>query len=464
MLIRRLATWVALGVAALLVLGSLVPAAELQGGSPSDVLLDLGPYFFNPSIVRHRGVYLSTARTAHMKRIDRTNWWFNEAYICMSTSSTFKSVSCRKFDPWQGRFQECLWGNERKVADVDTQGVEDPKLFVWPGKGVYAVFGRKPEALGASPYCKDPIFVQFVVQVVAEEPGGEWSIPRPTELKPGVFAEQLYKRDGKRHAEPIKEKNWMPFVWQEQLMMVHSVFPHRVFRVNSSGIAVQQFVTSSPDLFAPYKDEDIHGGPPLVFVPAAASNTGQAYYLGVFHFFQTFGEGINKVKVYHHYAYRVEAAPPFRVCGVSSEIQLVTRKRSADKQASGWTHQRIWKDTSQTAYISGLFLDGATLHMSYGSSDIDARLLSMSVADMEALFAGSSWDCSGAQVLDSGSGEPLPEGLLAGGAAGGPQQLSAAGRSGGFGGGVARRTEYHRMHRHRRSHHRDHKNMLRLAH
>jgi hypothetical protein len=102
MLIRRLATWVALGVVALLVLGSLVPAAELDGGSPSDVLLDLGPYFFNPSIVRHRGVYLSTARTAHMKRIDRTNWWFNEAYICMSTSSTFKSVSCRKFDPWQG--------------------------------------------------------------------------------------------------------------------------------------------------------------------------------------------------------------------------------------------------------------------------------------------------------------------------------------------------------------------------
>jgi hypothetical protein len=36
-------------------------------------------------------------------------------------------VACR-------RFQECLWGNERKVADVDTQGVEDPKLFVWPGK------------------------------------------------------------------------------------------------------------------------------------------------------------------------------------------------------------------------------------------------------------------------------------------------------------------------------------------
>jgi hypothetical protein len=177
---------------------------------------------------------------------------------------------------------------------------------------------------------------------------------------------------------------------------------------------------------------------------------------------QTFGEGINKVKVYHHYAYRVEAAPPFRVCGMSSEIQLVTRKRSADKQASGWTHQRIWKDTSQTAYISGLYLDGTTVHMSYGSSDIDARLLSMSVADMEALFAGSTWDCSGAQVLDSGSGEPLPEGLSASGNAEGQVQFSVSSRNGGFGGGVPRRTEYHRMHqRHRRSHHRDHKNMLR---
>lgn len=27
---------------------------------------------------------------------------------------------------------------------------------------------------------------------------------------------------------------------------------------------------------------------------------------------QTFGEGVHKVKVYHHYAYYVEAAPPFR--------------------------------------------------------------------------------------------------------------------------------------------------------
>ncbi len=101
MLLRTLAPWMALAVCVLLLLGSFAQGTDTLPAEP-DVKLELGPYFFNPSIVQHRGVYLATARTAHMKRIDKTNWWFNEGYICMSTTSDFKSVSCRKFDPWQG--------------------------------------------------------------------------------------------------------------------------------------------------------------------------------------------------------------------------------------------------------------------------------------------------------------------------------------------------------------------------
>jgi hypothetical protein len=116
-LMGRLAPWAALAlVGAALLFAAGAPAAEGASGgngsatggalasraTPYDVRLALGPYFFNPSIVRHRGVYLSTARTAHMKRIEKTNWWFNDASICMSTSADFGSVSCRKFDPWQG--------------------------------------------------------------------------------------------------------------------------------------------------------------------------------------------------------------------------------------------------------------------------------------------------------------------------------------------------------------------------
>jgi hypothetical protein len=101
-LMRRLAVWVTVGLLGFMVLSGLSPAPQQQAVPSTDVLLSLGPYFFNPSIIRHRGVYLSTARTAHMKRIDRTNWWFNEGYVCMSTTADFKTVSCRKFDPWQG--------------------------------------------------------------------------------------------------------------------------------------------------------------------------------------------------------------------------------------------------------------------------------------------------------------------------------------------------------------------------
>jgi hypothetical protein len=457
---------------------SATTTTPVNGPHQSDVRLELGPYFFNPSVVltgssgsggfggfggggkkstttarssigSYGGVYLATARTAHMKRVGKTNWWYNEAYLCTSARPDFSAVSCRKFDPWHGRFRECLWGNARKAAEVDTTGLEDAKLFVWPGKGVYAVFGRKPEAspiLGASPYCVDPVFVQFLVQVVAEDPADVWSIKRPRELKAGAYSRQLYGGKGTLAGqEPIKEKNWMPFVHRDRLFMTHSVHPHRVFEVNSTGVAVAQHLTRNDALFAPFRGEDVHGGPPVVLVPGKFSpdTAGADYYLGVFHFFQTFGEGSGKVKVYHHYAYKTEARPPFRVCAVSRELALVTRQKKdaeAEEAAGGWTHQRIWKDTSQTAYVAGLALveagagataigggvggrggggtgaksssgskgrrhpGGPDVLLSYGSSDIDARLLALPLKELDAMFVGkdgeTSFDCSGAQVLD----------------------------------------------------------------
>ena len=66
-------------------------------------------------------------------------------------------------------------------------------------------------------------------QVVAEDTNDEWSIHRPRELKPGSFGPPIYK-DLVGRGVPIKEKNWMPFVHQDQLYMTHSVVPHRVFR------------------------------------------------------------------------------------------------------------------------------------------------------------------------------------------------------------------------------------------
>jgi hypothetical protein len=80
-----------------------------------------------------------------------------------------------------------------------------------------------------------PVCVNLCIpQVVAEgSSGGQWSLPRPKELKPGQFAAALYR--SRSSAEPVKEKNWMPFVWGDALMTVHSVVPHRVFRCAGAG-------------------------------------------------------------------------------------------------------------------------------------------------------------------------------------------------------------------------------------
>lgn len=160
---------------------------------------------------------------------------------------------------------------------------------------------------------------------------------------------------------------------------------------------------------------------------------------------QTFGSGSSKVKQYHHYAYKMEAAPPFRICAVSKEIPLVTRKKEAAGAEGGqppqrsWTHQRIWKDTSQTAYASGLFVDGDNVLLSYGSSDIDARLLAMSRAQVEDLFSEAPFDCSGSEVLDPGSGEAP----------------GAAGNATAPDGGEETRRQHLRHKIHRRMHRRD---------
>jgi len=121
-------------------------------------------------------------------------------------------------------------------------------------------------------------------QVVAEDTTDEWSIHRPRELKPGAFGPAIYKALG--HPGSVKEKNWMPFVRGDQLYMSHSVVPHRVFRINSQGVAVQQFVTNNEALFLPFAGQDVHGGPPVVLIDGPLLAQGaQPYYLGIFHFF-----------------------------------------------------------------------------------------------------------------------------------------------------------------------------------
>lgn len=375
-------------VTVLCVLCVLCPAAH---GLGTDIKLELGEYFFNPSVVEHNGIYMATARTAHMKRVHATTWWFNQAYICASTRIDFREVTCLRFDPWNDDFNECLWGSPARKADVDTKGIEDPKLFVWPGAGVYAIFGRKPQRVGGEAHCPMPvIFKQFLVQVTPENntKPDAWDLKTPVALEASIFPHLYHQRSN------VKEKNWMPFVYKNELYMTHNVNPHRVFRINRQGQAVAKYLSSDHTLFAGLKNQRLHGGPPLVYVPtelySSLTDTDGGYrqggyYLGIMHYFEMVGPK-KQVKHYRHHAYKMEAQPPFRICAISKEVPLVFRKATGSG-GGAWTHDRIWKDTSLTGYISGLFINSdSQIIMSYGSSDIDARMLVLTVEELESLF------------------------------------------------------------------------------
>jgi hypothetical protein len=112
---------------------------------------------------------------------------------------------------------------------------------------------------------------------------------------------------------------------------------------------------------------------------------------------------------YFHYLYKMREAPPFEPCALSAELPLVFRKpRAPDDPKAAIQRQRIWKDTSRTAFVSGLHLEGAPpaalpggrtgaglprLLISYGSSDIDSRLLVLSLEELEGLFKGQPSTC-----------------------------------------------------------------------
>lgn len=231
---------------------------------------------------------------------------------------------------------------------VDTRGIEDPKLFTWPGRGVFAVFNRKPRAARPVPpqaqqqlfpglgaygdegdddagdgdegVCpmSQPWLRQWVVALQPVAGAGEWALPAPVALNvtvPGFYDAQVSR------GEIIKEKNWMPLVYQrggeDKLFMVHSIHPqHRVFEVAPDGSTTGQLLSKWPaQAAALLEGRDVHGGPPVVYVPgellaaagvglgaaavaAAGAGAGAGgegrrvmgggkggYYLGVLHYF-----------------------------------------------------------------------------------------------------------------------------------------------------------------------------------
>lgn len=137
---------------------------------------------------------------------------------------------------------------------------------------------------------------------------------------------------------------------------------------------VRSYVTDSPVLTSRFPGAvGLHGGPPVIAVPADMSSTGQPYYLGIMHYKQTKKDG---VLYYPHYLYTPQPHAPFQITQVAYRPLPLQLEATPDE----------WK--RRIAYVSGQWLDVSNgwLYISYGSADKTARLMSMPAEVIDTFF------------------------------------------------------------------------------
>jgi hypothetical protein len=110
---------------------------------------------------------------------------------------------------------------ERCFVALSAAGLEDPRLFVWPGKGLYMLFGSKPwpRKAGSSSFedqlCEGPLALQQWLVLV--EPSTQSSSADP--WRQGIIRLQYTDDTQNIAADGLRrEKNWNPFVYRNRLL------------------------------------------------------------------------------------------------------------------------------------------------------------------------------------------------------------------------------------------------------
>jgi hypothetical protein len=163
-------------------------------------------------------------------------------------------------------------------------GVEDPRLIVWPGKGLYMMFGSKPAPVNPDGFqpedtrCEGPwAFQQYLVLL---QPYGDK--PDPSDpWQRGIIRLKYLDRPPKDPEALIKEKNWNPFIFKGKLYFSQTFDPHVVIEPFPNGTCVKAFETSSR-AFRNLTTKP-RGNTQAVLVPAAFSGEPRDFYLAIVH-------------------------------------------------------------------------------------------------------------------------------------------------------------------------------------
>lgn len=143
------------------------------------------------------------------------------------------------------------------------------------------------------------------------------------------------------------EKNWMPFEYSGDLLIVYSVYPHTILRVDvDTGMCTKLYQTNVPKNVPAlsFQEKHIGNGAP----PQPITLDGQNIYLGAAHI-----RGVqNNLPVRQTFLYTFEASPPFSIVKIGQPFFII--------------------DASvQIEFVAGMIVDNEakTVILSFGAGD-----------------------------------------------------------------------------------------------
>jgi peptidoglycan/LPS O-acetylase OafA/YrhL len=298
--------------------------------------------------------------------------------------------------PSQASFCEIrptLSPHNQTMAQLVADGPQDPRLFISPTSELWLSFFSYPITSSSGEACSSrtggkvyhaPVPSHFQIDLVD---GGPWSSPLSTNATQLIGIDRVDHHHNGPHVNdtsfPVistsfpqdyvtlrSEKNWLAFTCNATLYYITDMHPFTIVRV-VNGSKVESAISYYYPLFTStqmhHPDIFFHGGANPILM--AATDIRPSFYLGVFH---TLKNG-----TYINYAFEfMDEKYLFAIIRVSRPLplRLVPRRDASVSRPLG--------------FVSGLTQhpDTKRIVFSYGSSNVESRVLSMSLETLEELF------------------------------------------------------------------------------
>jgi predicted GH43/DUF377 family glycosyl hydrolase len=299
------------------------------------------PDAFNPSMIKMDDGYLMTFR-----------------YCPDRTGDSFSFIGIVKLDESFDLLSTPQLLDTRYGDTTIPSHSEDARIFILNGK-TYITYNDNPDLVQPTNKNRRDIFIAELV-----ENEGEFKLISPLKLVyPARYEEQLW------------QKNWVPFVWEEKLMMGYSVTPHEALHVNvETGYCLPLGYSKIMNI---WNHGALRGGTPAIL-------EGDKY-LAFFHSSkQTTTTASNGKKMLHYYmgAYTFSAFPPFNIESITPEPII-----SKDFYTKSDAAKRV-------IFPGGFVVTPELIYVAYGKDDkevwiaiIDRKALESSMISIESSTA-----------------------------------------------------------------------------